>query len=165
MDSALLLRCLHSVGYDGWIALEDFSTEQPLRERLRSNLAFVQRVAAMLDTHDASGIARDGKESAMSDKPLFQNADELEARYAPDQLPPDTPEQRRAAADEPPSGESDVLIVPGAAALGEHGTPGGVAGAPGALGGVVPLPDELRQARAADDEDDETQRSFDAGLA
>lgn len=100
----------------------------------------------------------------MSDKPLFQNADELEARYAPDQLPPDTPEQQRATADEPPSSASDVLIVPGAAALGERGTPAGVPGAPGALGGVVPLPDELQRQERADD-DDELPRSFDAGLA
>jgi hypothetical protein len=34
------------------------------------------------------------------DKPLFQGMDELERTYAPEQLPPDDPEQARVRADE-----------------------------------------------------------------
>ncbi|MBA3943292.1 MAG: sugar phosphate isomerase/epimerase [Herpetosiphonaceae bacterium] len=45
VDMGALFRALHSVGYDGWVSFEDFSTEQPLLERLRDNLAYVKRVA------------------------------------------------------------------------------------------------------------------------
>jgi len=36
---------LAGVGYEGWVSLEDFSTELPLRERLRDGLAYVQELA------------------------------------------------------------------------------------------------------------------------
>jgi hypothetical protein len=36
----------------------------------------------------------------MNDEPLFQNTDELEKTYAPQQLPPDSEEQKRVLADE-----------------------------------------------------------------
>jgi len=45
VDLAALLRALRQVGYDGWVALEDFSTERPLLDRLRENLAAVRRAA------------------------------------------------------------------------------------------------------------------------
>jgi sugar phosphate isomerase/epimerase len=35
---AALVRC----GYDGWVTTEDFSTELPLEERTRDNLAYVR---------------------------------------------------------------------------------------------------------------------------
>jgi sugar phosphate isomerase/epimerase len=46
VDFRRLFDALHAVGYDGWLAFEDFSTEQPLATRLRENLAFVKRVLA-----------------------------------------------------------------------------------------------------------------------
>ena len=49
VDMSALLRALRAVGYDGWVSFEDFSTVQPLPERLRDNLAFVKRVVASLD--------------------------------------------------------------------------------------------------------------------
>jgi sugar phosphate isomerase/epimerase len=45
VDMPALFRALRSVGYDGWVSFEDFSTEQPLRERLRDNLAYIKAVA------------------------------------------------------------------------------------------------------------------------
>src|SRR6266508_3234616 len=51
VDMASVFQALRGVGYDGWVSFEDFSTEQPLRERIRDNLAYikqvVQRVAAL----------------------------------------------------------------------------------------------------------------------
>lgn len=44
VDIAALFRALGAVGYDGWVSFEDFSTEQPLSDRLRNNLAYVKRV-------------------------------------------------------------------------------------------------------------------------
>ena len=43
-DVGSVFRALAAVGYDGWVSFEDFATEQPTRERLRDNLAFVRRV-------------------------------------------------------------------------------------------------------------------------
>ena len=43
---AALFRGLRAVGYDGWVSFEDFSTEQPLRQRIRDNLAYIKQVAA-----------------------------------------------------------------------------------------------------------------------
>jgi sugar phosphate isomerase/epimerase len=45
VDLPSLFRALRQVGYDGWLSLEDFSTERPLRDRLRDNLAYLRRVA------------------------------------------------------------------------------------------------------------------------
>lgn len=45
VDMQALLRALRKVGYDGWVSVEDFSTEQPLHVRLRDNLAYMKRVA------------------------------------------------------------------------------------------------------------------------
>ena len=46
VDMAALFRALRAVGYDGWVSFEDFSTEQPLRQRIRDNLAYIKQVAA-----------------------------------------------------------------------------------------------------------------------
>lgn len=46
IDMRELFRAMHAVGYDGWVGLEDFSTERPLEDRLRENLAFLQGVEA-----------------------------------------------------------------------------------------------------------------------
>jgi sugar phosphate isomerase/epimerase len=35
---------LRTVGYDGWVSFEDFSTERPLVDRLRDNLAYVTSI-------------------------------------------------------------------------------------------------------------------------
>ena len=45
VDMEALFQALHHVGYDGWVSFEDFSTEQPLDERLRDNLRYVKEVA------------------------------------------------------------------------------------------------------------------------
>jgi sugar phosphate isomerase/epimerase len=42
VDVRRLMDALHAVGYDGWIAFEDFSTDQPLPQRIRDNLAYVK---------------------------------------------------------------------------------------------------------------------------
>lgn len=39
-------RALHEFGYDGWVTCEDFSTERPLAERTRDNLAYLRGVEA-----------------------------------------------------------------------------------------------------------------------
>jgi sugar phosphate isomerase/epimerase len=39
-----LFDALARVGYDGWVSLEDFSTELPLRERLRDDIAYVREL-------------------------------------------------------------------------------------------------------------------------
>lgn len=43
-----LFEALQAVGYDGWITVEDFSTERPLDDRLKENLAFLKRVESEL---------------------------------------------------------------------------------------------------------------------
>lgn len=42
VDVSGLFQALHAVGYTGWISFEDFSTETPLEERLRDNLAYAR---------------------------------------------------------------------------------------------------------------------------
>lgn len=54
-DLRQLVRTLHDIGYDGWLSFEDFSTERPLEDRLRENLAFMKKVVAE---------AREGEPSA-----------------------------------------------------------------------------------------------------
>jgi sugar phosphate isomerase/epimerase len=46
VDFRRLLDALHAVGYDGWLAFEDFSTEQPLDVRTKENLMCVKRLLA-----------------------------------------------------------------------------------------------------------------------
>lgn len=45
-DVEQYFRALHSFGYDGWVTCEDFSTERPLAERTRDNLAYLRAVEA-----------------------------------------------------------------------------------------------------------------------
>jgi sugar phosphate isomerase/epimerase len=42
VDWAAVMALLKNVGYDGWIAFEDFSTTHPLDERLRDNINFLR---------------------------------------------------------------------------------------------------------------------------
>lgn len=42
VDFEFLFAALGSVGYDGWLVIEDFSAARPTRETLRHNLGFVQ---------------------------------------------------------------------------------------------------------------------------
>lgn len=46
VDVPALFAALHQVGYDGWVALEDFSTEQPLAARVRDNLTYARSAAS-----------------------------------------------------------------------------------------------------------------------
>jgi sugar phosphate isomerase/epimerase len=39
-----LFGALAEHGYDGWVSVEDFSTEVPLRERVRDNLAYLKEI-------------------------------------------------------------------------------------------------------------------------
>ena len=43
-----LMRALRAIGYDDWIAFEDFSTDRPLDDRLRENLQYMKNVQAAL---------------------------------------------------------------------------------------------------------------------
>ena len=45
VDLGDLLSALRAVGYDGWISVEDFTTEPPLSERVRNNLRSLRRAA------------------------------------------------------------------------------------------------------------------------
>ena len=44
IDFRALYTALDQVGYDGWIALEDFSTENTLEERLKGNLLYLSTI-------------------------------------------------------------------------------------------------------------------------
>jgi sugar phosphate isomerase/epimerase len=44
-DLIAYFRALREVGYEGWITVEDFSTELPLRERTADNLRYLRAVA------------------------------------------------------------------------------------------------------------------------
>ncbi|MEM8530394.1 MAG: sugar phosphate isomerase/epimerase family protein [Chloroflexota bacterium] len=45
VDMNALFQALRVVNYDGWVSFEDFSTDHPLRERIRDNLDYIKRVA------------------------------------------------------------------------------------------------------------------------
>lgn len=45
VNMAALFDALRAVGYDGWVSFEDFSTERPLAERIRANIAYIRGVA------------------------------------------------------------------------------------------------------------------------
>jgi sugar phosphate isomerase/epimerase len=40
-----LFKALASVGYDGWVAVEDFSDTVPLAERTAANLEYLRSIA------------------------------------------------------------------------------------------------------------------------
>lgn len=44
VDFEFLFTALGSVGYDGWLVIEDFSAARPTRETLRHNLGFVRNL-------------------------------------------------------------------------------------------------------------------------
>jgi sugar phosphate isomerase/epimerase len=44
-DLPAYFRALKAHGYDGWVTLEDFSTELPLEERTKDNLVYVRELA------------------------------------------------------------------------------------------------------------------------
>ena len=46
-DVGQYLTDLRAHGYDGWVTLEDFSTDLPLDERTRDNLAFVKSLVGV----------------------------------------------------------------------------------------------------------------------
>lgn len=45
-DLAALIKALVKVGYDGWLSVEDFSNEQPTREKLEGNIAYLKQLIA-----------------------------------------------------------------------------------------------------------------------
>ena len=45
-----LVRALRAVGYDDWIAFEDFSTDRPIDDRLQENLIFMKNVVAAVES-------------------------------------------------------------------------------------------------------------------
>lgn len=42
VDFRAHFAALRAIGYDGWVSVEDFSTETPLRQRIRDNLALLR---------------------------------------------------------------------------------------------------------------------------
>ncbi len=78
----------------------------------------------------------------MTEQPLFQNTDEQEARYAPQQLPEGSAAERTANLEEGAGGDSDlpnVGLLPGAAAVGANTGGTGPATGAGTLSGVAPV--------------------------
>jgi sugar phosphate isomerase/epimerase len=41
-----LFEALKQIGYDGWVSVEDFSTEVPLEEKVRDNLAYLKEISS-----------------------------------------------------------------------------------------------------------------------
>lgn len=46
-DLEAYFRALVAHGYDGWVTVEDFSTEQPLADRTRDNLAYLKTISRL----------------------------------------------------------------------------------------------------------------------
>jgi sugar phosphate isomerase/epimerase len=63
VDVGAVFRALGAVGYDGWVAFEDFSTDVVVEDRLRDNLAYVRGVVAELSGSSvtSTGSTRDGR--------------------------------------------------------------------------------------------------------
>lgn len=55
VDFAAVYRALKHVGYDDWIAIEDFCTAAPLATRIPDDLAFLKRVEAYIQGGEANG--------------------------------------------------------------------------------------------------------------
>jgi hypothetical protein len=74
----------------------------------------------------------------MDEKPLFQGMDELERIYAPEELPPDDPEQARVRADDGPDAANKFLVdePPDPAPVANIGTAPSAAAAPPNLGHI-----------------------------
>ena len=43
---AAMIKALVKVGYDGVLSVEDFSNEQPTREKLEDNIAYLKQLIA-----------------------------------------------------------------------------------------------------------------------
>lgn len=54
-DVDTYFAALHAFGYDGWVTSEDFSTELPLEERTRDNLAYLRESEAR--SRSLAGVA------------------------------------------------------------------------------------------------------------
>jgi sugar phosphate isomerase/epimerase len=50
-------RALAEAGYDGWVTVEDFSTEVPLDDRAAGNLNYVRRAAELAGIPVRTGVA------------------------------------------------------------------------------------------------------------
>lgn len=68
------------------------------------------------------------------DRPLFQGIDEFERTYAPQELPPNDPEQARVRADGDEVEGSTLLDIPSAAPVANIGTSPSAAAAPPNIG-------------------------------
>ncbi|HEV2067207.1 MAG TPA: sugar phosphate isomerase/epimerase family protein [Thermomicrobiales bacterium] len=53
IDMRQLFAALHAIGYDGWVGVEDFSTNRPTDDRLRENLAYLKGIESKLATSQA----------------------------------------------------------------------------------------------------------------
>jgi sugar phosphate isomerase/epimerase len=42
VDMRRLLDAVRTVGYEGWVSFEDFSTEVPLKQRIRDNISYIK---------------------------------------------------------------------------------------------------------------------------
>ena len=49
-------RALAEFGYDGWVTVEDFSTDLPLKERTAGNLDYLRRTAALAGLTVGAGV-------------------------------------------------------------------------------------------------------------
>jgi sugar phosphate isomerase/epimerase len=49
-------QALSEFGYDGWVTVEDFSTELPLKERTAGNLEYLRRTAALAGLATGAGV-------------------------------------------------------------------------------------------------------------
>lgn len=48
IDMRQLFGALHAIGYDGWVGLEDFSSERSTEDKLRENLAYLKGIESRL---------------------------------------------------------------------------------------------------------------------
>lgn len=96
-----------------------------------------------------------------NDEPLFQGMDELERTYAPQQLPPDDPEQARVRADEGSDsiGGTTLKEPPSAAPVANVGSSASGMAAPPNIGhaehGGAPGDPETQARYPLDDAEDE----------
>ncbi len=92
----------------------------------------------------------------MSEKPLFQDSDEQEAIYAPQQVPGTGPADSATDAQETPISDGNLAdpgLIPGAAAAGAGMGGTGTSTTTGTLSGVAPAAGGAELANMLDDED------------
>jgi hypothetical protein len=96
----------------------------------------------------------------MSDRPLFQDADEEEARYAPQQLPGNADQ----STDEEGVASPDVVVpvaaapIAAAGAAANTGGPGYAGGSAGTVSGIAPAIGAVAIAEELEKDDDEERR-------